>query len=156
MVCFVLIFVYQMIADFGAEGFASCASDGLIILWKVYGYRHSHISKGVRLTYPGAHCVFSGACIIISGADLAWFVRGAGGFSEGVHYSGGPGAFSPRKVLKFEALKCHFLHSEHYMFIRWICPHSTCTSGKSAMLYGDPPYWCLNVFSRIRKSIISM
>jgi hypothetical protein len=64
MVCFVLIFVYQMIADFGAEGFASCASDGLIILWKVYGYRHSHISKGVRLTYPGAHCVFSGACII--------------------------------------------------------------------------------------------
>jgi hypothetical protein len=29
------------------------------------------------------------------------------------HEWGGLGAYSPRKFLKFEARKCHFLHSEH-------------------------------------------
>jgi hypothetical protein len=35
-----MIFRQQMIADFGADGFASCANDGLIILWKVRMWKY--------------------------------------------------------------------------------------------------------------------
>ena len=53
-----------------------------------------------------------------SGTDPVWFIyRGGGGFPEGVHYYVGPGVFSPRKYLKCEAWKCHFLHSEHYVYL---------------------------------------
>ena len=47
----------------------------------------------------------------------------------GVHCSGG---LSPIIFLKFEALTCHFLHSEHYIYSLNL-PHST--------------YWSLNTFA---------
>jgi hypothetical protein len=52
----------------------------------------------------------------MAGADLAWFGRGGGGFPKGGALPWGPGALSPWKCLKFEALKCHFLHSERYIY----------------------------------------
>ena len=78
--------------------------------------------------------------------SLDWFVRGSGGFPEAVYYYGGPGPFSLKTFFKFEALVKFVVTA--LVFRAQI--------KKSATLYGDPPYWCLNIFTRIRKSIISM
>jgi hypothetical protein len=96
-------------------------------------------------------------------ADLPWFVRGGGDSPEGgpgVHYYGVPGPFTLTKCFKFEALKCHFLHSEQYIYsLNLYNTHtyslnlySTRTLGKkfkNAMLYCNPPYWRLNIFLHI-------
>ena len=110
-----------------------------------------------------ARCV---SVVTLHQQERVWpdLLEGGGGFSEGVDHFGGLGAFFPRKFLKFETLNCHFLHSALDLFpaldlfvkfditvlVFWA------NIKKSAALYGGPPYWCLNIFSRTRESIVSL
>jgi hypothetical protein len=78
----------------------------------------------------------------------SFIYRGGGGFPEGVHYYVGPGAFSPRKYLKCEAWKCHFLHSEHNVYLLNLSSQTQYLyfgqKWRKVLRYmvtdGDPPY----------------
>ena len=55
-----------MIADFGSEGFASCANDGIIILWKVmwinreYIYEYKDYREEKKYKYNYFYCRMGG------------------------------------------------------------------------------------------------
>jgi hypothetical protein len=56
-------------------------------------------------------------------------------------------ALSTRKFVKFEALKCHFLHSEHGIYSINLSAQYLYYGQKSRKaLICDPTYGCLNIF----------
>ena len=70
----------------------------------------------------------------------------ARGDEVGVHYYGDTGALSPRNIIPYYEYSLNFFIT---VLVFWA------KIKKSATLYGDLLYWCLNTFSQIQKSIIS-
>ena len=90
---------------------------------------------------------------LTSGADLVRFVWGVQVFQRG------SGGILSQKMFEIWSPEMPFpAFWALRLFVKFVLTVLVFRAKikKSATLHGDPPYWCLNIFSRIRKSIVSI